>query len=168
MQVDHSEQHSAPGAPREVAQQRWWQHLLAPAPWLVLIIAAAFTVAAAITNYRMTHEQKLQRFAGRADELAATVEHRLATYRTILRGFYGFIKIHGEVDWQAWRTYFETLAINEHFPGVQGVGFARLVEAGEREAFVAQVRAAGFDGFIVSPASKLDLLGPVEVLEPFD
>lgn len=150
------------------ARRRWWRLLAAPFPWVIFLISILLTILATLANYRSTNVQLEQRFEAEADELSEQIRHRLAVYRSILYGFSGFLNTLGEVSRDSWQAYFDSLAIDEFYPGVQGVGFARLVTNEQLPQYEAAIREQGFSNFSVEPKSRNALLGPIEILEPFD
>ena len=66
-----------------------------------------------------------------------------------------------------WRTYVESLQIDQSYPGIQGIGFAKRIPPAELDRHERQVRAEGFPAYQVRPPGKRDEYAPVIFLEPF-
>ena len=90
-------------------------------------------------------------------------------YTQGLRGTAALFRMTPEVTRQAWRSFMETLALGESYPGVQGVGFARILAPSELVMFERRMREAGFSDFRVHPRdTERDLYAAIEFLSPLD
>src|SRR5699024_8587656 len=72
------------------------------------------------------------------------------------------------VSRQAWKGYVEGVNVKEHYPGVQGIGFAVFVPDSSKNTFEASVREEGFPDFAIWPANPRELYTAILYLEPFD
>lgn len=159
---------------------------VAPGPWLQLrtrleealhrpgvalaILAGSLLLTAlawAVTRHFAGQDAR-QRFERRADEVHRRIEHRLASYDTLLRGGAALFAAQPEASRMAWKRYVETVQPERQYPGLQGFGVARLLEAGEVAGFEHAVQAEGFAGFAVRPPGARELVSSIVYLEPFD
>lgn len=62
----------------------------------------------------------------------------------------------------------ESLNIEKSYPGIQGLGFSQAISPGEKDDFVASVRAEGFPDFTITPEGVRDMYTPILFLEPFN
>ncbi|MBI4844636.1 MAG: CHASE domain-containing protein [Nitrospirae bacterium] len=69
---------------------------------------------------------------------------------------------------QEWRDYVETLQLTELFPGIQGVGFSKLISPAELDSHIRQIRAEGFPNYTVRPEGRRDTYTSIIYLEPFN
>ncbi|MEQ8356465.1 MAG: CHASE domain-containing protein [Kiloniellaceae bacterium] len=97
-----------------------------------------------------------------------SINERMLAYTQALRGGLALFRASDAVERDEWRTYVETLSINEHFPGIQGLGYAEWVQPDERAAYEARVRAEGFENFTIRPDGGRELYSSIIFLEPFD
>jgi len=135
--------------------------------WVVLVLSLLLTLG--LWRYsEADHAAKSRdRFAYRADKQRIALQGRMLDYEQILRGAAAFFAASGEVSREEWHTYFQTLQLDRHLPGVQGTGFALMLPAGQREAHEAAVRAEGFPEYAIHPAGDRDILSAIVYIEPF-
>jgi len=86
----------------------------------------------------------------------------------ILQGGAGLFAASGEVTRDEWRAYFKYRQVKTFFPGIQGVGFSRVVQPSELARHIQGIRAEGFPGYTVWPAGERDVYTAIIFLEPFD
>lgn len=79
-----------------------------------------------------------------------------------------FAANNGAVSRGQWRTYIDTLNIEEHYPGIQGIGFAQLLKPAELSSHLAAIRAQGFPDYTIHPAGEREEYTAIVYLEPFD
>ena len=99
----------------------------------------------------------------------ATVEmrRRLLAYEQVLRGGAALFSITGSISRAQWRGYTDRLRIGESFPGIQGIGFAKIIAGQELPEHVLAVRAEGFPHYDVRPEGVRANHAPITYLEPF-
>ena len=106
-------------------------------------------------------------FEYRARELVNNIAMRMQTYVQVLYGAQGLFASSDYVDRSEFRAYVERQELNQHFAGLQGVGYMRLVAGPQREAHIAAIRADGFPDYTITPPGVRALYAPVVYLEPF-
>ena len=67
-----------------------------------------------------------------------------------------------------WRTFVERMRIQEHFPGIQGIGYAQMLAPGNSPRISPRCGLEGFDTYTVKPEGKRDIYSAIVYLEPFD
>jgi len=72
-----------------------------------------------------------------------------------------------EVSRDDWRNYVEILRAGDSVPGVQGIGFAKVIQPDELATHTARIRAEGFPDYAVRPAGKRSVYTSIVYLEPF-
>ena len=108
-----------------------------------------------------------RRFALVSDQVSIKIRDRLDAYALILRGAAGLFSISQNVDRNEWRAYVETLRAHLTVPGVQGIGFSKVIEPRDLPRHVVAVRTEGFPEYTVRPAGDRDLYTSLIYLEPF-
>lgn len=107
-----------------------------------------------------------QRFSRDVDELQRRLTDRMTAYEVVLRGGGGLFHGDRPVTRALWRHYVTGLALEQHYPGLQGLGFAELVPSTQAAAFVRQVQSEGFPSFHISPPGERERYVVVKYLEP--
>ncbi|MFO1327334.1 MAG: CHASE domain-containing protein [Rubrivivax sp.] len=136
--------------------------------WVVLLLSLVLTVVAWQLSLSATRSKAEERFGFQSSDLAAAVTRRLAGYESVLRGGAGLFDADGHVTREQWRAYVSALRLQQLVPGIQGVGFSRLMSADEVAAHVRAMRAEGFADYQVRPEGRRDPTSAIVFLEPFD
>lgn len=135
--------------------------------WFLFSISLFFTlIAYSITSKsNQRHMQDLFKF-----EVAQTlqaIEQRMQGYQQVLRGGIGLFKASEHVNRQEFHDYVTNFAVDKHWPGIQGIGYAVMLKPEEKEVFVNTVKLEGFNEFKVFPAGERDKYSSILYLEPF-
>lgn len=101
-------------------------------------------------------------------EVQIAVQQRLLAYEQVLRGAVGLFAASQSVERGEWRDYVRNLHIDQHYPGIQGIGFSQWLSAAERAPLVQRLRAEGLSTFDLWPAGERDVYTTIIYLEPFD
>ncbi len=165
----HREIHRGLGHPVPLPKTlSWRQQLKSPIPWLVLLLSSALCVFIASVNHNSVKAKNNAQFERKTEALESAIYDHLVAYRNVLYGFSGLLSQQKDVDREQWRHYYNTLRLEEFYPGIQGVGFARRLTPESVAPFEQRMHEAGFDDFAVKPKPSLDVASAIEVLEPFD
>ena len=109
-------------------------------PYLLCLAALSLTASGA--RYAATTgavEERL-RFGNAAEQLRSEMVHRVDAYVSMLLGAAGLFAASETVEVREFRAYVERLELSRRYPGVQGVGFSRLIKSDERAKILAQRR----------------------------
>lgn len=126
------------------------------------------TAGVSIMAHSLVQTIETQRFEQQSAAIEAAILDRMADYQQVLRGAQGLLAAGLEVDRAAFRRYVEALQLAEHYPGIQGVGYAVMLEPEELAPFQAAIRAQGFPEFRVHPPGERPVYSAIVFLEPFD
>jgi len=142
---------------------------LAPRFLGALILVAC--LAATYATWRGASDDVEQRvradFDFRERELSVGISSRMQTYLQVLYGVQGLYASSVFVDRAEFHNYVTMQRIDQHFPGIDGVGFMRLVPRAGREAHIAALRREGFPQYIIMPDGERASYAPIVYLEPF-
>jgi len=135
--------------------------------WATLVLGLVLTLGA--TLYTLADVAALNRrdLAVLGDELAAKVQARLHAQAQVLRGAAAYFAAMGEPDRGQWRDFVERSKVQVNLPGIQGLGFARVLAPDALARHQEEVRAAGFPDYRVWPPGPRDLYTAIDLLEPF-
>lgn len=110
-----------------------------------------------------------QRFEFRTGEVTTAIEERMATYQQVLASGVALFNASSNVTRDEWRMFVESLALQENWPGIQGMGFAVPVDPDDVAAHEEAVRAEGFPDYRINPIEPVrDTYTAIVYLEPFD
>ncbi len=135
---------------------------------LILTLSVLVTGAAWWVSSEAQAQRVRDRFTFRTGEVQQAIERRLLEYENVLRGGVGFFEASQVVSRTEWRTYVQTLHIEDYYPGIQGVGFTVRIPAAALERHQAEVRAEGFPAYAVRPPGPRDEYHSIVYLEPFE
>jgi PAS domain S-box-containing protein len=134
---------------------------------LVLGISLSATYAV-WHNARQQAEQKLKTdFDFRVRETVARIEQRMATYEQVLRGARGLFAASAQVERDEFRNYVALLQLEQHYPGIQGLGYSIIVPKADRDRHIKAMRRQGFSGYSIRPEGEREIYTSIVQLEPF-
>ncbi|MEC5159216.1 MULTISPECIES: sensor domain-containing diguanylate cyclase [unclassified Janthinobacterium] len=134
---------------------------------LILGVCLCFTYGAWRGAEDDAQRQVQAEFDSRVRELVNLLASRMQTYLQVLYGAQGLFVSSDVVDRAEFHDYLAVQQIDLHFPGIQGVGFMRVVPREQREAHIATLRRDGFPDYTIKPAGARALYAPIVYLEPF-
>lgn len=101
-------------------------------------------------------------------EVQAAVQQRRLSYEQVLRGAVGLSATSQHVERDYWQDSVRNLHIDQHYPGIQGIGFSQWPSAAEREPPAHRIPAEGRAQFDPWPAGERDAYSAILYLEPLD
>ena len=135
--------------------------------WCILCAGLLATAYVSLHVKQGLEADEAEQFSLISDKVAVKVRDRLDAYALILRGAAGLFAASDAVDRKAWRAYVETLRAHRTVPGVQGIGFSKVIAPEQLPRHVTAVRAEGFPDYMVRPPGARDLYTSIIYLEPF-
>jgi len=134
------------------------------------VLAAGLVVTALASLYiKAEVESSAQReFDFTSNETRLEIEARLKAGAQILRSGVALFDASETVSRDAWRTFTRRLEIDQHLPGIQGIGFASLIPRAQLEQHVQTIRSEGFPDYQVRPAGERETYSAIIYLEPFE
>lgn len=109
-------------------------------PWIVLTASLALTLLASVL-LRLSGEARQQdTFANAVEATRDRIEARVLVYTALLRGTAGLISTGGDnLPAETFRAYVLRLGVAQHYPGVQGIGYARRLQTPDEAEAVARL-----------------------------
>ncbi|MDH4217079.1 MAG: CHASE domain-containing protein, partial [Gallionella sp.] len=135
--------------------------------WVVLLVCLSLTLAAWYGLRIQAVKNAGQQFGLHVNDVIDSIEERMRQHEQILLGGAGLFDASGAVDRAGWRAYVERLNLKENYPGIQGVGFSRIIQPAGLQAHISAIRAEGFPGYTVRPPGERSLYTSIIYLEPF-
>ncbi|MBF0125604.1 MAG: CHASE domain-containing protein [Magnetococcales bacterium] len=135
--------------------------------WIILATSVVLTILAWHFSNLYAEKRSQDRFDFRVEEARLAIQKRMREYEQVLRGGVGLFNASDEVTRSGWHNYVTTLQIDTYWPGIQGIGFARMIPPDEKEAFTERIRKEGFDAFSIHPEGERSQYSAIIYLEPF-
>lgn len=135
--------------------------------WLVLSLGLLLTL---FVSYHVkidieTHER--QNFELRCEEVKLRIQARLAAQKQILLSGAAMFDASQDVTREEWRVYVRRLSLDQHFNGIQALGFSLWIKAEQLKAHENSLRQAGFPNYRVKPEGKREAYTSIIYIEPF-
>jgi two-component system, NarL family, sensor histidine kinase UhpB len=140
--------------------------LLAPSPWIVLLIG----ILATVLIWLRIHEDRLREaesdFFVSAERVTLDIKERIDDYEYILNGGVGLFATAEPVTREKWREYVKHLQVEKELAGFQSLGFAKALRQDEMLRFIENTRRMGPASYQVYPAGQREEYVPVLYIEP--
>ncbi len=138
-------------------------------PIIAFVAVALASLVMAGFAYFATQEAARIKFAATADDAVSRIESRIDLHLSLLRSTQALFDARGGViSSSEFKAFFDALDVDGNFAGLRGIGFLRLVKAGDEEVAERAIsRDHGFDRAIY-PASAGPWRAPVVLFEPMD
>jgi two-component sensor histidine kinase/CHASE1-domain containing sensor protein len=135
--------------------------------WLALACSLLLTLLAWNVSRGSIRTRLQDQFVLRTEQIALNILRRMEEHESVLRGCVALFLASDDVTREEFREYFSHLELAQYYPGLLGVGFAKMVRPGELEPTIEQVRREGFPNFEVLPRGARELYTPIVYIEPF-
>ena len=113
-----------------------------------------------------------QRFASMARSVKITLDGRIKSYTDVLRGSASLFATSSGLTRDQFHRYVDGLNLEQEFPGVETINFARFVDGADRATFEAQMNdevatfAAGYPKFNITPPGERPYYTVLTYIEP--
>ncbi len=119
------------------------------------------------TNKALIRSQHVE-FENRVLVVSNTILGRIHVYEHMLRGGAGLFSASSLVTRSDWKAYAKSLNVQEHYPGIQGIGFSKHIPAARLDAHLRSIRSEGFPDYTIRPAGVRAEYTSIIYLEPLD
>lgn len=106
-------------------------------------------------------------FNTNVDEVKFAIERRMSSYEQILMGGVALFKVKENLSRKDFHVYVMNLQIEKNFPGIQGMGFSKVIRPYELQEHIRNIKKEGFPDYKVWPEGKRDIYTSIVYLEPF-
>lgn len=100
-------------------------------------------------------------------EFQLKIESRLQSHKQVLLGGVSLFNASVDVTRNEWQDYAQLVEFDQHFKGIQGLGFAKLIKKADLPQHIKAIRLQGFPDYHVFPPGERDIYSPIIYLEPF-
>lgn len=137
-------------------------------PWVVLAASLSLSLALTAVTYRQQRHAAEQLVINQTRNIAQTIEQRFRAYDAILTGARGLFYSSEDVTRAEWKQYITDIHIQNLLPGIQALGFARVIAHDDIAALENEIRQEGFTSFTFHPKGERDMYTSIVYIEPFD
>lgn len=134
---------------------------LVPAVVVFLAFATLSIWSWQIAKQRALEDQQLTQ-DGNIEFVTSTIKNSVNTYEETLRAGSSVFNASDEVTREEWFRFASIFDLPNRYPGIQGIGYAKLTTDENREAFVNHVRATDYSAYRIYPdnnqSTKVSLL----------
>ena len=120
-------------------------------PYVLLLVGLAFTAIVYYYFSKLTFEQDQSRFQKTVQELQDRIRLRIETSIALLRAGTGLFAASNDVSADEFKKFVEQFDLERNYPGIQGIGYAQIFPAAEKDALVQRMRATVKPDFHVWP-----------------
>jgi diguanylate cyclase (GGDEF)-like protein len=135
--------------------------------WIVLGLTLILTIGLWRYSTAEFSRRANDSFKSAAEKQTDLLLGRMQDYEQVLRGSAALFAASGAVSREEWRTYIGMLHLEHSLPGIQGTGFALMIQKDARRAHERSVRKEGFPDYAIYPAGDRALYSSIVYLEPF-
>lgn len=136
-------------------------------PWLMLLAGVLLTQYLYHVSLTTAEQLLQEKFAYQTRDIAQRIELRMAAYEQVLRGVDGLFAASQTVERDEFYNYISGLDLDEHYPGIQAIGYSQLIPAQEKNRHIAAIRQQGFPEYTIHPAGERDYYTSLIYIEPF-
>jgi PAS domain S-box-containing protein len=123
--------------------------------------ATYYTHAAAEARDRL-------RFENLAQDTQDRIHSRMETYIALLRATRGLFEASENVELREFRTFVQSIKVQDRYPGIQGIGFSRRISAEDKASFERAIAEERNGPFSVWPKEPRAEYHSIIFLEPLD
>src|ERR1043165_10285745 len=102
-------------------------------PFLMLLVGLSFTAIVYYYFAKLTHEQDQSRFQNTVQELNDRIALKIETSIVLLTASTGLFAASDDVSVSEFNRFVQQFELREHYPGIQGIGFARAIPPDQKE-----------------------------------
>lgn len=118
----------------------------------IIFLAGFFLTWAAYTNVRRQEIQEAQsKFHDQIYDYSFALKQRFVRMQIFMEGIRGLFNASEMVSAKEWAAYISSMDLTEDFPSIRFISYIQLVEEGQKEAFIQEMRAKGKADFKIWP-----------------
>jgi signal transduction histidine kinase len=106
------------------------------------------------------------RFENAVQHTRDAIEERVNVHLALLRSTAGLFGAEEGVGRDVFRKFAEQLKLEQNYPGLTGIGYARRVDGPDRESFVSEMREEHGASFEIRPGGERPVYFPVVYVAP--
>ena len=134
----------------------------------ILLLELATTGAVSYWVESNTQQLEYLKFIDESKEIEQKIKARLNAHEQTLLSGSAFFESSTEVTREDFRIYASRLLKNEHFKGVQALGFSKWIKPEQLDAHQKEIQKIGFSHYQIRPSGQRDAYTSIIYIEPFE
>ena len=104
---------------------------------------------------KQDNENQQIKFISTSKQIGQAIIDRMDAYREVLLGGIGMFHGSDFVSRNDWKEYVNSLQIETYLPGIQAIGYSKILKPNELENHIETIRKEGFPKYKIYPIYEL-------------
>jgi len=135
--------------------------------WVLLSAMLIVTIYASVSVGINIDAAAKKDFEFACSQIEIGIDARMDAHEQILMGAAALFGASDEVTREQWRNFVLQQKVEQHLPGVQGIGFSLVIPRERLAQHIQEIRSQGFPDYNVRPEGDREIYTSVVYLEPF-
>jgi PAS domain S-box-containing protein len=135
--------------------------------WVLLSAGLILTIYASTNVVINIDAEAKKEFEFACSQIELRIDARMDAHEQILMSAAALFSASDEVTREDWRNFVLQQKIEQHLPGVQGIGFSLIIPRERLEQHIQEIRRQGFPDYNVRPEGDRESYTSIIYLEPF-
>lgn len=135
-------------------------------PYFVLCVSVILTIGVTFLFYRSSLSKDNIRFNNSTNQIQIALENKLNSYILLLKSTRAYIETTDGFNRKKLKSYVDSLELEKNYIGVIGVGFSKVVTAGEKQNLINQLKSEGIEDFKIFPETEKKQYHSIIYIEP--
>ncbi len=137
-------------------------------PKAVLGLCFFLTAIGFFGTFQLVLQGEHDHFKTEVENFTRALQVRLLIYENVLLATRSFVMAEQNLSREEFAEFVKGFALQERYPGIQGVGYSARVLAGQLQSHTAQIRNTGYPNYKIWPSGQRNEYQTILYLEPFD
>ena len=133
----------------------------------ILLLGLGLTAIATLVSKNEVKSDADKEFTATCNEIKSVLSVRLHDHAAFLRSGAALFNASDSVIRHDWAAFYKRSKIEKNLPGIQGIGYAMLIQKSELQHHIESIRSEGFPSYSVKPEGDRAMYTSIIYLEPF-
>jgi len=135
--------------------------------WVLLFARLIVTIYASTYMVMEINAEAKKEFEFACSQIELRIDARMDAHEQILMGAAALFDASDEVTREKWHTFVLQQKVEQHLPGIQGIGFSLIIPRDRLAQHIKEIRSQGFPDYNVKPEGDREIYTSIIYLEPF-
>ncbi|MEI6259781.1 MAG: CHASE domain-containing protein, partial [Deltaproteobacteria bacterium] len=135
--------------------------------WVLLSAGLIVTIYASANVVINIDAEAKKDFEFACSQIELRIDARMDAHEQILMSAAALFSASDEVTREQWRSFVLQQKVEQHLPGIQGIGFSLIIPRERLAQHIQEIRSQGFPDYNVRPEGDREIYTSVVYLEPF-
>ncbi len=135
--------------------------------WVLLSVGLIITIYATISSKMDVEAGAKREFEFACTQIELRIDARMDAHEQILMSAAALFNASDEVTREQWRSFVLQQKVEQHLPGIQGIGFLLIIPREHLAQHIQEIRSQGFPDYNVKPEGDRESYTSIIYLEPF-